>query len=787
MAVDLNKYRLPVEKVTWRADPSEFSFASTAEVPPPENPLDLIKGQEHAKREILSAFRLRENILLIGPAGTGKSMLAKACASDYIAQHIAAGGVRLTDQVLVHNYVNDLEPEAVVLPTPLGGQFRQDVRQFVRLLPRNGTYIIPDTDLDPRHYKVTLARPGPLGLVTKTYSASLADLIDIASRQLGLPKLEDCMERVQRSRSPLDEPILAGDGRTVTLREAYAEYSPPASDPATAQLDEIVDKYRAYPNIIRYFTNLARDVVENPQLSQGISFLGNQNLKADEQRRRYDVNLIVDNAETKGIPVNYIENPSHGNIIGEAGHDPLNLTPPHMRVNAGKLHKSNGGAVIIDEFVTIGRKEYLQDYLLTILQERKGRIGGGHGLIGGGTSGNIETQPVDADCIVMACANENIMAMLENNPQLNRRFSHKVIFLPHMENTHENRKGYAEFVAHEINKYNADPRHLEKLPHFSPEGVAALVEIGCRAAQSHVHGRDHLTNVLASMTQVVHRAALNAIDDRQNTTGLVGRRHVYEGERDYRRMGEQIREQALRDIQQGLRILQVTGRRVGVANGLGVLKDKFGLIAFGAPMRVQATASPGRTGIRDLDHLSGLEDESAVKRYYTIEALLKHRYTARLLEHAAIDVSHPQVYQKTGGDSDSIPFVQAIRSALSGYDIDQSKFFTGSLSQDGKHIEVQPVGGVPYKAEGALAGCILKGGLTGEQGVVIPHQNIMDLILNDEAAQAVDAGMFHILPVSRIEELDELTFGRTTQEVDKAVTETLESWAELYRKDQERG
>jgi ATP-dependent Lon protease len=49
--------------------------------------------------------------------------------------------------------------------------------------------------------------------------------------------------------------------------------------------------------------------------------------------------------------------------------------------------------------------------------------------------------------------------------------------------------------------------------------------------------------------------------------------------------------------------------------------------------------------------------------------------------------------------------------------------------------------------------------LTGRQGVVIPHLNRADLMLRREVVEAVQAGRFHIYPVSTIDEGMEILTG----------------------------
>jgi predicted ATP-dependent protease len=43
-------------------------------------------------------------------------------------------------------------------------------------------------------------------------------------------------------------------------------------------------------------------------------------------------------------------------------------------------------------------------------------------------------------------------------------------------------------------------------------------------------------------------------------------------------------------------------------------------------------------------------------------------------------------------------------------------------------------------------------GLTGEQGVIIPANNMVNLMLNDEVIAAVEKGQFHIWPIQDVDE-----------------------------------
>ena len=80
---------------------------------------------------------------------------------------------------------------------------------------------------------------------------------------------------------------------------------------------------------------------------------------------------------------------------------------------------------------------------------------------------------------------------------------------------------------------------------------------------------------------------------------------------------------------------------------------------------------------------------------------------------------------------------------------------TGSVNQKG---EIQPIGGVNEKIEGFFDVCKAKG-LTGTQGVLIPHQNVQNLMLRTDVVEAAAKGLFHIYPVQSIDEGIEILTG----------------------------
>lgn len=766
--MDVSSYEVPLEKLTWKADASEFKFKTTAEIEPPKNPMDIVKGQESAKQTIIRAIESKRNVLLLGPAGCGKSLLAKTVAEQYSKNK--AENVQLYDQILVHNFMDQYSPEVLALPTPMGNDFKTDMRIMMRYLPdaiKNGWVINSKRDIT----NIPVAYTRDSLFYTESYSTTVGKLIKNAEKYGGYKLINNYKEVIDKEGTVLDAPVLNLNGQAYSLREIFPALSKvaPRDLKSLFNLESIMNKYANQPKVMKFFEQLAKDVGENLDVFK-VSFFDNytgQNpmLKTAAQEK-YTANVIVDNSEAVGLPVQYIENPTIQNLIGEAGHDPFNMRPSHVRCQAGKLHKANGGIIIIDELITIIQDQFMRNYLLTVLQEKKGRIGGGHGLVGGGTSAGIETQPVDADCIVIGCANEDLLQIL--TPKIARRFQYKVTLNATMDNTLENRVGYAGFVKFKIDEYNSDPKNKEKIPPATPDAVAALVEKGVRMAQSHVHGKNKLTNILDPIGQIVTTAGLIAHEQKQNA---ITKEHIDEAVKESRKINAQMEESMMDYITNDLIHVNTDGLDVGSVNGLAVSQDEFGLISFGYPMKVKASVSEGRSnGIGYIDVESNLGGDFYKKANKIVEAFLNQKFSKRKMGNCSATVSFKQSYSKIDGDSASIAHTVALLSKISDVPVDQSYAMTGSMDEDGS---VQPIGGVNEKIEGFYKVCKNKG-LTGRQGVIIPESNVQDLMLNEEVTK--DNDKFKIYSVKSIDDVVSIVMHTDIGTVEKKVHERLDAY-----------
>jgi predicted ATP-dependent protease len=146
-----------------------------------------------------------------------------------------------------------------------------------------------------------------------------------------------------------------------------------------------------------------------------------------------------------------------------------------------------------------------------------------------------------------------------------------------------------------------------------------------------------------------------------------------------------------------------------------------------------------------------------------LTGFLGSRYAQEFPLEISASIALEQSYGYVDGESASLGEVCTLISALSRTPLKQSFAITGSINQFG---EVQAVGGVNEKIEGFFRLCEARG-LTGEQGVIIPHSNVAILMLDDRVLQAVRAGQFNVYAVRHVDEALSLLVGEAAGHPDE--------------------
>jgi Lon-like ATP-dependent protease len=210
---------------------------------------------------------------------------------------------------------------------------------------------------------------------------------------------------------------------------------------------------------------------------------------------------------------------------------------------------------------------------------------------------------------------------------------------------------------------------------------------------------------------------------------------------------------------------------------------------FAKPSRITARTFAGRDGVINIERETAMSGAIHSKGVLILSGYLGGKYAHSRPLALNASIGFEQVYEEVDGDSASSTELYALLSSLANAPIKQGLAVTGSVNQ---HGEVQPIGGVNEKIEGFYATCLAQG-LTGEQGVLIPVQNVQHLMLSEETTEAIQAGRFHVWAVSHIDQGVEILTGVTAgvrrddgtyppESIHGRVDARLEELAEIMRR-----
>ncbi|HXZ30218.1 MAG TPA: Lon-insertion domain-containing protein, partial [Dehalococcoidia bacterium] len=282
--------------------------------------------------------------------------------------------------------------------------------------------------------------------------------------------------------------------------------------------------------------------------------------------------------------------------------------------------------------------------------------------------------------------------------------------------------------------------------HFDPSGVAKVIEYSVRI----VADQERLSTRFAQVKDWIEEANYWALQDNAK---FISASHVQKA-MDERLFRHNLLDERIRDmINRGTIMIDAEGEVVGQVNGLSVYT--LGDITFGKPSRITAKTFLGRDGVINIERESQLSGPIHNKGVMILSGYLGWKYAQDKPLSLSASLCFEQSYEGVEGDSASSTELYAILSSLSDIPIKQGVAVTGSVNQKG---EIQPIGGVNQKIEGFFKVCQAKG-LNGDQGVLIPHQNLRNLMLREEVVDAVRRGQFHIYSAKTIDEGIEVLTG----------------------------
>lgn len=760
----------------------EFDFKTTDEL----NAEYSIIGQKRAVEAMEFGLNIKMkgyNIYMSGPSGTGKTTYAKN-----IAKKFAQNEKIPYDWCYVYNFNDSRKPTALRLEHGDGKAFRDDMKELIALLKVEIPKVFSDEDYESQKDEIInsyeekrdslmkdmSANAKENGFSVKTTSSGVyfMPIID------GVSLSEDEFENLPDEQK--DEIIKKSDvvqNKASDIMREMKDYERKAKkdiddldykvgmftiDPYITELHE---KYKQYEKVIKYLNDVKEDILENIQ-----DFIADDEPEEDENvsaiiplltkksvediTDKYEVNLLVDNSETVGAPVIVDFNPTYYNLIGEIEYDTEfgNMTTDYKKIKSGLFHQANGGYLILQAQDLMSNAQ-AWEALKRVIRTKQITIESLRDQLGGLTVATLKPEPIPVDVKVIIIGNSYIYDILyEYEEDFRKLFKIRADFDSEMDFSYENIKSLAKYIKGFSEREDTIP--------FDISAVSKIVEYSSRVAESQNKLTTRFNQIVEILCESVTWAKIENSD-------IVTVDHVMKAIYEKINRSNMYEKKMDEIIEQNIIMIDTEGKKVGQINGLAVLDT--GDYTFGKPTRITATTYSGRSGIVNIEKEASLSGSIHDKGVQVITGYLGQTYAQKYPLSLSCRLCFEQNYNGVDGDSASSTELYVILSSLSEIPINQEIAVTGSINQFG---EIQAIGGVTYKIEGFFDLCKSRG-FTGNQGVIIPYQNISDLVLKDEVIEQVRDGKFHIYPIKNVVEGIEILTGTSYEYVHKRVENKL--------------
>jgi lon-related putative ATP-dependent protease len=522
------------------------------------------------------------------------------------------------------------------------------------------------------------------------------------------------------------------------------------------------DKYADIDDVVSHLKAVEKDIIKNvrallpeesdqknplQQMLRSVQPDGRQ--AEDAAMHRYQVNILIDNLDTRGAPVVFEDNPTYQNLVGRVEHQPHmgTLLTDFNMIRTGALHRANGGYLILDALKVL-QQPFAWEALKRCLKSRKIKIesmGEMYGLI---STVSLSPEPVSLNVKVVLTGPPLVYYILKSyDPEFSDLFKVTADFDTIMNRTPENQSDYCRLLANIIRQ--------ESLRPFDRGAVARVIEQGSRM----VGDGERLSVHMRTMTDLLKESDYWA---GRNGNGTVKHTDVQKAVDAWIFRSDRARQRMQEEIRRGTILIDTEGKAVGQVNGLSVIQ--LGEFSFGRPSRITARIRLGKGEVIDIEREVEMGGPIHSKGVLILTGFLGGRYAVDHPLSLSASLVFEQSYGGIEGDSASSAELYALLSTIAGIPVKQSVAVTGSVNQ---HGQVQAIGGVNQKIEGFFDIC-RENGLNGEQGVIIPASNRKHLMLRKNVIDAVSDGRFHIYAVENIDQGMEILTGVPSGEPDES-------------------
>ena len=755
--------RVPVKQLRRVCDPRVFKFQTTAGVPPIEGTV----GQDRAVSAMEFGLSIEAegfNLFVAGMPGTGRSTELKTQLERMAAKRPAP-----RDWCYVFNFREPARPRALSLPPDGGHQLSHSIDEIIAAVRREVPRAFESDEYAQRRDQVNRE--------VQAQRERLFELLEKEARQRSLavnvtPMGITTVPVVEGKPLTKEQYDLLTDERKRQLQEATAELDSVIAQMApqlrrlersagqllaeldkalmtailTPRLEDLKRDYKDEKDVFEYLEALGADMVahiddfRSGEEQQAPVLPGLPAPPRDGVFDRYKVNVIVTHAADATAPVIFEESPSYYHMFGRIDFRSTfgAMITDHTMIKPGALHRANGGFLAV-QALDVLTAPLVWETLKRALRTRQLRLenmGEQYSII---PTASLSPEPIPLDAKVAMIGTSRIFQLLQTlDEDFQKLFKAKADFTTDVARVDQHVDLYARFVARQVTELGMRP--------FDRSAVARVVEQSSRM----VSDQNKLSLRMMDVVDLLVEADYWACDEKAS---VVTASHVEKAVEQKVYRSSLIEERIQEFINDGTIKVDVAGTVVGQVNGLSVFD--LGDYVFGRPSRITARVSMGRGQVINLEREIQKSGPSHSKGFLILQGYLNGKFAHRQPLSFAASITFEQVYDEVDGDSASSTELYALISAITDVPLKQGIAVTGSVNQLG---EIQAIGGVNEKIEGFYAVCKARG-INGEQGVIIPKDNVHNLMLKPEVVQAIKDGRFHVWAVSTIEEGVELLTG----------------------------
>ena len=771
--MDISRFEVPVEQLTWHCDPSQFEFECTDDLAP----LHEFIGQDRAIRAIEFGLSMQHdgyNIYLAGLTGTGKTSVAKTYIQKLIREREERGETYdVHDWCYLYNFAQADRPRVTALARGKGREFKDDISALLRHLKSDLTKAFSSEEYKEQrkslveqgqalqqemfgHLRDEAQKEGFLIQMTQAGAALVPIKEGKPISQDEFMALDEKERRaIEEARNSLRKRLEAvfEDSQEIErdTAEKLQQSDREVADHTISRLfEKLVAKYEVYEDIVKYLGDLKSFTIdkietfkangEEKAVNPLMSLTGAGGKANDDTFLPFEINVFVDNGNAKGPPIVTETNPNYVNLFGKIERKFIlgGYVSDHTMLKPGAFHLANGGYLLLSA-VDVLTNAAVWPALKRVLKTKELGIEESYEQVGLMAPQGIRPLPGPLDVKVILIGDGSLYQLLSmHDEDFWEIFKVKADFNYEVDRTADNMISYAAFIAGCCEDC--------QLRHFDRSGVARIVEYAARM----VADQEKLSTRFAFIKELVEESEYWA---GKSGADLVGAQHVQKAIEE-RRFRHNLADERLKDmITEGTILIDTEGAVIGQLNGLSVYT--LGDTMFGKPSRITCRTYLGRAGVINIEREAKLSGSTHDKGILILSGYMGWKYAQDAPLSLSASLCFEQSYGGVDGDSASCAELYTLLSSLADLPLRQDIAVTGSVNQKG---EVQPIGGANQKIEGFFQVCQSKG-LTGTQGVMIPKRNLRNLTLRQEVVDAVQQGQFHIYAVDTVDEGIEVLTG----------------------------